>query len=177
MTDIHLYTEACGFDRNASIAAGHYVCLCGHEDIEPKQTNADGQVSPNAGENERPSRSIPATEPAPSAPLPLTREEINRVANRGVLHIAGTLEQLSVWPFCDMALLAHDQRAEIERLKHDIARYIQINAGLETELSEWERPIADAEELCNGSVEEMTDGIRKLAAQLRAANERLKEKK
>jgi hypothetical protein len=31
----HLHTDQCGFDRNASHNAGHYVCGCGWEGLEP----------------------------------------------------------------------------------------------------------------------------------------------
>ena len=30
----HKYTKQCGFDRNGSLSADAYVCLCGHEDSE-----------------------------------------------------------------------------------------------------------------------------------------------
>lgn len=36
----HVHTKQCGFDRNASHSAGHYVCACGFEDESAKRFEA-----------------------------------------------------------------------------------------------------------------------------------------
>ena len=38
--DAHPHTDRCGFDRNGSHNAGHYVCMCGWEDTEHAATIA-----------------------------------------------------------------------------------------------------------------------------------------
>ena len=65
----HPHTDACGFDRDASLNENQYVCCCGWRSED--KINAAGpetSVSVDASQAER--------KPAPAAPLTLTREQI-----------------------------------------------------------------------------------------------------
>jgi len=55
-TDGHIETPLCGFDRNASHAAGRYVCTCGYE---PINAGARGSDTERVG-NVQPSHAAPA---------------------------------------------------------------------------------------------------------------------
>jgi len=74
-TDEHIETPECGFDRNASHSAGHYVCACGYEPID---AGARGSDTERVG-NVQPSHAAPA--PNDLAAMEQRITELERTVN------------------------------------------------------------------------------------------------
>ena len=86
----HPNTDRCGFDRNGSINANHYVCMCGWEDsnvwkaYKAIEENAhwtivcDGETIATCWRGEKDARHIAALNNEPAAPH--SRSQLRRIA-------------------------------------------------------------------------------------------------